>query len=63
MYNAYQYIVSNDGLDCEDSYPYMEYVSYTLLNHVLATAREYSSAQTMNGDVGMHQTHWNKKSP
>lgn len=27
MYNAFQYIVSNDGIDCEDSYPYMEYVS------------------------------------
>lgn len=28
MYNAYQYIISNDGIDSEDSYPYTEYVSY-----------------------------------
>ena len=27
MYNAYQYIVSNDGIDTCDKYPYMETVS------------------------------------
>ena len=27
MHNAYQYIISNDGIDSEDSYPYAEYVS------------------------------------
>ena len=34
MYNAYQYIVSNDGIDCSDSYPYIEYVRlFTSLEH------------------------------
>ena len=26
MYNAFQYIVANAGVDCADAYPYMEYV-------------------------------------
>lgn len=28
MHNAYQYIISNEGIDSDDSYPYAEYVSY-----------------------------------
>ena len=32
MYNAFKYIVSNDGVDSENSYPYKEYVS--VLEHL-----------------------------
>ncbi|CAI8034601.1 Crustapain, partial [Geodia barretti] len=32
MYNAFQYIVANDGIDSSDSYPYSESVRFFLDN-------------------------------
>lgn len=41
MYNAFQYIVSNDGIDSSDSYPYYEYVRlYAIMQRMLKMQRD-----------------------
>ena len=48
MYNAFKYIVSNDGIDSENSYPYREYVSALHANTswCMANYNHFLSQQT-----------------
>ena len=34
MYNSFQYIISNDGIDTENCYPFGEYVSLSNDYHI-----------------------------